>query len=942
MPDSQPPTQPEPSAQPTHPQLPASADSASNTFGKFVRTEKLGAGGMGEVWKAWDRDLARWVALKFLKGGDDVEILRFTREAQTAARLAHPNIAAIYEVGEANARRYIAMQYVEGRTLKAHRSERREQVRIVRDAARAVQYAHDHGIVHRDIKPENLMVTPAGHVFVMDFGLARTVEGERSVSGAIVGTPAYMPPEQARGEKVDARADVYSLGATLYEEVAGRAPFAGGNAYEVLRKLQDYDPATLSGVEPDLETIVLKCLEKDRGRRYASAGDLADDLDRWLAGEPVAARRASIGYRLRKRLAKRKALVAVAAAGVLGVAVLVGLLGRERSRQEAMLELWSRVAKCLSDAEAYDRAAEVDAARRRRAEGVALCEAFLRDREYAHARFVLARLFRAQKDGDRALQELDRALALEPGMPEARALRGLVLVDRYRARYEEDVRRTGLRGRAAGTSEELEAVRPELRDLRLRAVADLRATPGPSVYFSEAERLLGQGLLAWLQGDPAGGERLLLRAVEVEPLCAEALLAVTYIAKRANDRRRAIELATRALRVHRGLVEAYYLRGWMRTVEGELDSGIADLTEAIRLDPRHVHAHLSRARARMLGDDLAAAIGDCDAVLVIDPRSTEALVERGNLHGFKRDFDRAHEDFAAAIAIDPDAMLAYMNRGAMLLQQGDAGGALKDFEAVVRIAPEFQAGWENRGIARVMTGDCRGAIEDLDRALTSRTDATEAVSWRAEARLQLGEHERALEDAERAIALDPRLGRGWRVRGAVRMRKGRLREAAGDVKQAVELNPRDGMAWLYFGLVHYQAGDRVLAREGFDRAVELSARDPQAWYNRGIVRAEQGDGAGAIADYGRAIQLKPDFDFAYINRALLKFRGGDAAGAEEDTSRALAVRPSHMGHATRGFAREKLGDREGARADLEASLELAPEGWPGRASVEAALKRVRP
>ena len=259
-PEPSPPTRPGPASDPTvragsgarpSPLAPppdiASADPSSR-FGKFVRTLRLGSGGMGEVWKAWDTQLSRWVALKFLKGSDDAEIERFEREAQLAARLSHPHIAAIYEVGHDQGRHWIAMQFIDGATLRGHsRADLRAIVDLVRDAARAVAVANDAGIIHRDLKPENLMVTRAGraaHVYVMDFGLARATEGasDLSVSGSIVGTPAYMPPEQARGQKADARADVWSLGATLYELLSGKKPFAGANVYETLRLVQEADP----------------------------------------------------------------------------------------------------------------------------------------------------------------------------------------------------------------------------------------------------------------------------------------------------------------------------------------------------------------------------------------------------------------------------------------------------------------------------------------------------------------------------------------------------------------------------------------------------------------------------------------------------------------------------------------------------------------------------
>jgi serine/threonine-protein kinase len=184
---------------------PFSAD-AANWFGKHLRTTKLGSGGGGEVWRAYDTVLGRWVALKLLKGTDEEEVVRFHREAQLAGRLSHPNIAAIYEVGSAGGRFYIAMQLVDGRTLRALGADARRAATLLRDAARAVAYAHEEGVIHRDLKPDNLMVAGGSHVYVMDFGLARAVSasagsggagGAPTLSGVAVGTPSYMAPEQA-------------------------------------------------------------------------------------------------------------------------------------------------------------------------------------------------------------------------------------------------------------------------------------------------------------------------------------------------------------------------------------------------------------------------------------------------------------------------------------------------------------------------------------------------------------------------------------------------------------------------------------------------------------------------------------------------------------------------------------------------------------------------
>jgi tetratricopeptide (TPR) repeat protein/predicted Ser/Thr protein kinase len=331
-------------------------------FGKYVRTQKLGAGGMGEVWKAWDTVLGRWIALKFLKGDDAVEIARFRREAQTAGRLQHPNIAAIYEVGEDQGRHFIAMQFVDGRTLLAFSGgDRRLLVRLVRDAARAAHFAHEQGVVHRDLKPDNVMVqtrTPSGgpaehHVFVMDFGLARVVQGAQSLSqsGFAVGTPMYMAPEQARGERVDARADVYSLALTLYELLTGLRPFETASVYETLRKIQETEPPRPRKLDrsfpDDLETVLLKGLAKEPADRYADAAALADDLDSFLKGEPIRGRRESLSRKLVRRVRRHPVASASLAGLVLALAVSGGL-GARAFRDRRLGALGSEIERRLA------------------------------------------------------------------------------------------------------------------------------------------------------------------------------------------------------------------------------------------------------------------------------------------------------------------------------------------------------------------------------------------------------------------------------------------------------------------------------------------------------------------------------------------------------------------------------------------------------------------
>lgn len=625
--------------------------------GRYRLLRELGRGGMGIVYEAEDTALGRRVALKrlsFAAGLGPGLAEAVLREARAAARLDHAHIAAVYDAYPDA----LVLQLVEGRSLaEVEDATLRERVTWLRDAARAVQHAHEQGLVHRDLKPHNLLVA-GGRVFVTDFGLAKELAAPASgsLSGRVLGTPGYMPPEQAAGlaREVDARSDVYGLGATLYHLCAGRPPFVGADVVALLRAVVEDEPPPLARLAPevprDLALVVMRCLEKDKARRYPSAAALADDLENWLAGRPVVARAPGLAYRCAKWGRRHRAWVAAGALVVLvaGAALAWNFATRraygltnEALALAAELEL-------LSENAAFAGREEVPASEAAVLEqGLARCRAFLaRHPDAGGIRTALGELLAALERDDEARVELERVRAEEPENARARLALGLVLA-RAEARRRtvegdtEAVRALGTRARA-----ELEVARTHASELR---TLDVRR--------AEAELLRLEGRLGEAEARYAELARVAPRAASPPALAALALAQ--------GDPDEAFRQAMAAVDFARGLAPAYVAADEARADEAAL--------------ARAVRQHLRTADGLVAIEGFAARFTDWDARLE-QRRSTAAaygqralgelrqaarLEREGRSDEALASLEQAAESLTLCLTIAPELADAELDRAAL-------------------------------------------------------------------------------------------------------------------------------------------------------------------------------------------------------------------------------------------------------------------------------------
>ena len=794
-------------------------------FGDYELLEEIGRGGQGVVYRARQKSLNRTVALKVIGLGrwaSTPHLKRFRHEAEAAASLEHPQIVPIYEIGERDGSCYFSMKFVEGGQLdevvRRERMSTRHAAELVVKIARTVQFAHERGILHRDIKPGNILLDRHGEPHLTDFGLARLIEQESTVTNSfdVMGTPSYMAPEQAAGraKELTAATDVYALGAVFYQMLTGKPPFAGGTTYETIRLVIETEPRNPRlwnpKVDVDLVTICLKCLEKDPKKRYETAEALAKDVERWLRHEPIHSRRAGVITRSRKWVRRNPVLAAVAPLVAALVAIVAVLFWKNAAEQPpstgiAVLpfenlsedkdnayltegiqgEILTRLSK-IADLKVISRASTQNY--KSRPEN-------LRDiaRQLGVAHILEGSV---QKSGEAVRVNVQLIKAANGSHLWAdtydRRLIDIFTVETEVARAIADQLRAKLTGQEEQVIADKPTGNPEAHDAYLRGLAySLRTTYVPAnalaaqKYLREAVRLDPKFALSWALLSYVDAREYITRnlqptlalreetrraaetALTLQPKLGEAVLAKGYYhyacQKDYKSAERYYEQARQLLPNSSRIPE---LLAYAARRRGRWDQSESYFNEAERLDPRNVYLLTQHAQTHILRRHFPEALRKLEQVLNITPDDPDTLAIMAAIAQAEGDLPRASALLAPIrLAVDDPSVLKTQVYQAILERHpAPVIAALKE----ILVKPDSALGFYNGerrfwlGWAQEVGGDHAGAQEtwqqarsELESFLKEQPENNSLTEGLALTNMFLGNKAAALSWAEGAIAATP-------------------------------------------------------------------------------------------------------------------------------------------------------------------------------------------
>ena len=951
---------------------------------------ELGRGGMGIVYKALHRRLNRLVALKMIRGGahaDDIQLARFRIEAEAVAALRHPNILQIYDIGESDGLPYVALELLDGGSLaerlRGTSLPPRKAAEWMVPLAMAMDAAHRAGIVHRDLKSVNILFTADGVPKITDFGLAKRLEMDegQTHTGQVMGTPSYMAPEQARGDTktVGPPADIYALGAILYEMLTGRPPFKGISAMDTVKQVIEVEPLAPSRVQfrvpRDLETICLKCLQKEPRKRYDTAKEMADDLNRYLSGEPIRARRTppvERGVKWVKRHPTRATLLTLA---IVGAFTFVGTgvwywnhlrsLERIAARHEAKLREETANELML---------AQGAVARNDLNQGKVILTSRLNilDREKN-----VAGLANIRDRTRQMLREVEMALEADRGRQAVERVKNdaqnryRLFLDRRKETLFRDTQFTGLT-----MSTNVEVTRKAALDAlgvfaRADDTGDWTLGEIPASLSREQQAEVKEGcyelLLVLAEATAKEGPGQLDRALRVLDSAlrlrqgdsrAYHLRKASCLALKGDPAGEARELAE-ARRVRPETAFDYFLSGQQEYKRNRLPEAIQDFEIALRQNPDHFWAKCLQAICYIQTHRYEGAKSCLNDCLQTDPEFAWLYLLRGFASGqlgakyqklvknspgreaslsasAEFEFGEAEADFYQALErlrSTPDADLQYVllvNRGLVRFERGRLDQAAADYHEAVSLKKDPFLAHAELAHVYEKEGKTDLAIEQFTRAIAVKPKWSPLYRGRA-AVLEVGGandaslRARALSDLEMAIlhekADDPVLALDHTNRGKLLYRDDRFLDALEESRLALQVVPTfiDAHVLQVQSLLKLRRYDELF--RSCDAAIALGKKSAVLYELRGLAHSARQDYPAAVNDYGQALESRPDDALLLAKRGWVYVMFDSPKLALVDFEAAIKLKPDDGDlYNGRGTARALLGDHRAGVADAREAV----------------------
>lgn len=809
---------------------------------------EIGRGGMGVVYEAQHLRLKRRVALKVLPAllcaVHDTAIIRFEREAELAARLKHSNIIGVYDFGDVEGTLFYSMELVRGRSLRDVLDEARETRTIyqivdpksiapevsppptlsgksgkgttayyrqiaewIAQAAEASHYAHSQGVIHRDLKPSNLLINDDGRLLVSDFGLAFSADmGNGTATQATVGTLRYMSPEQVEPHNLplDARVDIYALGATLYELLALRPMFDDADrrivAQRILAAHPDAPHQFVRGVPRELETICLKATEKDRSLRYATAKDLADDLRRWLLGLPIMARRPSPLVRCGKFIKRRKTAVSMSLTCLLLIAALTTVYSAYRTSE-------GNVHTALQDSRKAESRALLAEARSEFQDGRYKSSLNLTDRAIAIAprsealrqlrTELLARLNRRAD----ARASANAWLAVNPNSLQAHFAAALTLIDR--GGWLNSIRDMSEEDHVHLTTNERQ------RQYAIHRDAVGRKSPNSPEYYT---------LLASESDDPGDQLSLLNLALDASPSFTTALQFRAAYYESMGDYPAMLLDANQLVSLDPNWSMSNALRGVALSKCGRLQESEEAVDDAISLQPSVLPYWYARSVVRTLRGRFAEALSDANHLIEHDAEFPNAYTARARAYAGLGQLVNSRADFNKALRRHPRDTTVLHERAKVNYDSGEFEDAAEDLSRIIRIDPENRHAYSDRAAAYIQLGHYQRAIEDLKTCLHLWPDDVRAHRNLVDVLIQVGNYDDALAAVNQAIELDGSDTSDLGSRIQINLQLGRFDDAIPDLSRLIDRGHDETMCHLIRGICYQLAGAKELALRDFSEA----------------------------------------------------------------------------------------------------------------------------